>query len=193
MSESTNRLAENKLILLYLIYKMDLPLANSEICQFILERNYIDYFTLQQYLSELIDTNFLMKSKENNNTFYQITEQGESVLHYFYQHISEEKKNEILKYVFQNKGRIKQEYEVAAHYFPELNGDYTVKCSLCDGEGANLLDMSIAVPNQEQAKLICLNWKQNISYLYANILHIVTHPVPGESMPEQPPPSSLSQ
>ena len=42
--ESIRQLAEHKLIILHLLQKMGIALSNSEICQFLLEKNYMDYF-----------------------------------------------------------------------------------------------------------------------------------------------------
>ena len=53
--ESIRQLAEHKLIILHLLQKMGIALSNSEICQFLLEKNYMDYFSIQQYLTELVD------------------------------------------------------------------------------------------------------------------------------------------
>ena len=44
MQYSTKKLAEHKLIILHLLQKMGISLSNSEICQFLLEKNYMDYF-----------------------------------------------------------------------------------------------------------------------------------------------------
>ena len=49
MQYSTKKLAEHKLIILHLLQKMGISLSNSEICQFLLEKNYMDYFSVQQW------------------------------------------------------------------------------------------------------------------------------------------------
>ena len=54
-----NKLAENKLIILYLLSKMGVSLSNNDICQFALERNVMDYISVQQCLSELTDAKYL--------------------------------------------------------------------------------------------------------------------------------------
>ena len=163
MDYSVSRLAENKLIILYLVEKMGIALSNSEICQFSLEKNYMDYFSVQQYLSELVEAGWLEKNRDKNNTRYTLTDEGEEIINYFIKHISEEAKNEINLYVQENSRRIRAEYEVTAHYFLELNNDYLVKCSLCDGDGTNLMEISVPVATQQQAQLICKNWKKNVS------------------------------
>ena len=45
-----------KLIILYMLDKVDFPLSNAQLSEFILEKEYTDYFTLQQVISELVET-----------------------------------------------------------------------------------------------------------------------------------------
>lgn len=170
MQYSTKKLAENKLIILHLLQKMGISLSNSEICQFLLEKNYMDYFSVQQYLSELETAGWLEKTREQNNTRYTLTDDGEEVMNYFINRISEEVKNEINTYVRENSKRIRAEYAVTANYFPELNGDFLVKCGLCDDTGITLMEVSVAVVSKKQAQNICRNWKKNVNKYYREFL-----------------------
>ena len=45
-----------KLIILYMLDKVDFPLTNSQISEFVLDKGYTDYFKLQQALSCLLYT-----------------------------------------------------------------------------------------------------------------------------------------
>ena len=107
MQYSTKKLAEHKLIILHLLQKMGISLSNSEICQFLLEKNYMDYFSVQQYLAELESAGWLEKTREQNNTRYTLTDDGEEVINYFINRISDEVKNEINVYVHENSRRIR--------------------------------------------------------------------------------------
>ncbi len=164
------KLAENKLIILYLVQKMGISLTNSEICQFLLTKEYIDYFTAQEYLAELVDALWLEKMKEHNHTRYVLTEDGEDVINYFENHIPGSIKEEITEYANENNKRIRAEYAVTAHYFPESNGDFLVKCGLCDDNGSVLMEISAAVVSREQAQQVCKNWRKNVSTLYGSFL-----------------------
>lgn len=170
MPDSIRQLAENKLIILHLVQKMGIALSNSEICQFLLSKNYMDYFSVQQYLAELTDTGWLEKSREQNSTRYTLTDEGEEIINYFMHHISEEVKNEINLYVHDNSKRIRAEYAVTANYFPELNGDFLVKCGLCDDSGGILMEVSVSVVSKAQAQQICRNWRKNVNRYYRSIL-----------------------
>lgn len=63
------------MIILHLLQKGNF-LSNSEICQFLLEKNYVDYFSVQQYLAELESAGWLEKTREQNNTRYTLTDDG---------------------------------------------------------------------------------------------------------------------
>ena len=158
MQYSTKKLAENKLIILHLLQKMGISLSNSEICQFLLEKNYMDYFS------------WLEKTQEQNHTRYTLTDDGEEVMNYFINRISDDVKNEINTYVRENSKRIRAEYAVTANYFPELNGDFLVKCGLCDDSGATLMEVNVSVVSKTQAQQICRNWRKNVNIYYRDFL-----------------------
>ena len=91
-------------------------------------------------------------------------------MNYFISRISEDVKSEINTYVRENSKRIRAEYAVTANYFPELNGDFLVKCGLCDDSGATLMEISVSVVSKNQAQNICRNWRKNVNQYYREFL-----------------------
>lgn len=69
-----------KLIILYMLDKVDFPLTNSQISEFILNEGYTTYFKLQQALSELLDSGFIREESTHTRTFYHLTEEGEETI-----------------------------------------------------------------------------------------------------------------
>ena len=162
--------AENKLLLLYLIDKMEIPLTQSQISQFALEGDYINYFSLQQFLAEMVEVEYLEKSVDENKTYYSVTDQGLTALEYFKKRIPQEIKNKVNEYVSANRKSIKKDYEVTANYFYERNSnEYTVKCGIYEDE-TTLMELNLSVVSKDEAKLICKNWRQNVNELYGDIL-----------------------
>jgi hypothetical protein len=161
---------EGKLLLLYLIDKMDIPLSNSQISQFALEEDYMDYFVLQQNLTEMTQTGFLDKFQDNNTTRYTILDKGIESLEYFEKRIPFEIRNKINKYVIDNRKTIKKDYEITANYFYDhTNNEFIVKCGVYEDENM-LMELNISVVSKEQAKNICTNWKDNVKTMYRDIL-----------------------
>ena len=70
--ENTEELAQNKLLLLYLIKSAATVFTNTEITEFVLEKNYMNFFLVQQYLSELVESNFIeiINKKFQGGIFY---------------------------------------------------------------------------------------------------------------------------
>lgn len=181
MTDWIDQIAQRKLIILQLIKSMGIPLSNSEICQFLLNKDYMNYFTVQQYLSELVDVGWLKKNREQNSTRYTLTFDGEDTINYFSHHIPSDIKNEIRTYAKENSKRIREEYAVTANYFLELNGDYLVKCSLCDYNGAPMMEISLSVVSKEIAQNVCRNWRKNVSALYGSFMQqLAKEPTPNE-------------
>jgi ABC-type long-subunit fatty acid transport system fused permease/ATPase subunit len=161
---------ENKLILLYLIDKMDLPLSRSQITDFVREGEYMDYYTLQQTLADMVEGNYLDKAQDNNNTRYSITDEGITTLEYFESHIPVGIRAKINKYVKAHFDSVKRDYEVTSNYFVNSEtGEFIVKCGVYEDKCA-LMEISVSVVSREQAKLIQANWKAHVSDLYMSIL-----------------------
>ena len=64
-----------KLIVLYMLEKVDFPLTNGQISEFILEKGYTTYFTLQQAISEMVTAGFIREESTHNSTLYHLTEE----------------------------------------------------------------------------------------------------------------------
>ena len=83
MFDDTLDLAENKLLLLYIFRELDVPVTRNLITEIILENNFINYFILQPYLSELISSNFLLEFESEDVHKLKITDKGLTALELF--------------------------------------------------------------------------------------------------------------
>ena len=169
-----NKLAENKLIILYLLSKMGVSLSNNDICQFAMDRNIMDYISVQQCLMELTDSQYLESTTENGATRYNITKEGTTVLGFFQNRITEWLLSAANEYILNNKQRIKSEYEISANYFPEINGEYLVKCEVCGLDGNRIMGLDVVVPTKSQAIQICTNWKNNVNTICSTIFSAIS-------------------
>ena len=161
-------MAENKLILLYLIYQLDMPISWADLLDFAVP-NYMDYLDFQIYLQEMVENGIVEKLNEDNGYFYSITEDGTQCIRYFSKRIPESKLGSILAYVRKNKSRIKKEYSVYTNYFYYAENEYIVKCGIIEDD-APLIELNLTVASKDQAKLIRKNWKSNVSNIYNTIL-----------------------
>jgi predicted transcriptional regulator len=168
-----NKQIEHKIMLLYLINKMDIPLSNSQITQFALEENYMNFYSTQQYLKEMVEIEYLDTSTDNNTTRYTITGDGIKALDTLAGQIPTHLKNRITKYVAQNRKEVMKGFETTAnHFYDHDTSEYIVKCGVYDYDTL-LMELNLSVVNKEQALIICNNWKANVGRLHAQIINIL--------------------
>ncbi|TCT14650.1 uncharacterized protein DUF4364 [Natranaerovirga pectinivora] len=169
MNSSDFELNLNKLIILFMLDTINLPMTNSQISDILLEKSYTNYFSLQQSISELVDTGLLHTGEINHNTRYSITENGKQTLFYFSNRIPESIKEEILGFLKENKYKLRNEVEVTAEYIPEKNNDWTIHCVAKENE-TTLIEFKLNVVSKQQAIEMCENWKNNSHAIYSSIL-----------------------
>ena len=182
MPGKLDELAENKLIILFLLYQMDMPMSTAQLIDFAVGGEYMDYFSFQQYIAQLAEAGMVESStSESNSTTYSITTEGEEAVRIFSPSITYSLRTAICKYVLDNKKRIKREFEVVANYFYKAENDYIVKCGIYDEDMA-LMEISVSVVSKEQAKVIKRNWKEHVTDLYGKILSNLLDENTGNSM-----------
>ena len=169
MYDNSLELAENKLLLLYILKNIRYPISNSQLTDIVLENNLINYFLLQQYLSQLISSEFLKYEESNEKQLICMTEKGEKVLSFFQDRISEKKIKLIDEYIKNCISNIKKELTITADYIPENNDTFIVKLKAVENETL-LLDLRVSVGSKKQAISLCAKWKENPSDIYTKII-----------------------
>lgn len=158
-----------KLIVLYMLNKVDFPLTNAQMSSFILDRGYTTYFTLQSVLSELSETHMIRVETIRNCSYYTITESGSEALHFFQNRISSQIRDEIDAYITENKMRLRDEVSVIADYYKNTADEYSVHCVVKE-KYANPIELTITVPDESQAKRVCRNWKEHCQTIYEFVM-----------------------
>lgn len=169
MFESAIELAENKLIIIYILKKINMPISNIQLTDIILENNFMNYFSLQQYITELMSSSFIKYIKYNNKKRITITEKGQKVFSLFGDRISNSKKEMLDEYLNAHMENIKKEITITADYTIENSNNYLVNLKACESNNT-LLDIKIGVSSNKQAREICERWKKNSSIMYKKIV-----------------------
>ena len=97
-----------KLIILFMLDKVDFPLTTSQISEFILEKEYTNYFTIQQALNELTDSHLVRADTMRGTTYYQNTDEGKNTVTYFGDRIPQAIVDDIMSYLDQNRYTLKK-------------------------------------------------------------------------------------
>ena len=135
-------------MILYMLSRVNFPLNNNQISEFMLSNNYTDYFTLQEVLNDLTESNFIAADVYRNTTQYHLTEEGTDTIAFFNTRISNAIKDDIEQYLTDNKYELKNEVGTIA-----------------------LIELSLSVPLEEQANAMCSKWKDASQEIYDFIMH----------------------
>lgn len=158
-----------KLIILYMLDRVDFPLSNSQISEFILNEGYTNYFKLQQVLAEMIDSGFIREESTHSRTFYHLTEEGEQTIKYFKTDLSPEIQEDIEEYLREKKYDLKNEVAVKADFYRNANDEYSIRCQVIE-HNAPLIDLTVTAPTEAEAETIANNWTQKNEEIYALIM-----------------------
>lgn len=158
-----------KLIVLYMLDKVDFPLTNSQISEFILDEGYTTYFKLQQTIAELVESGFIREESTKSRTFYHLTDEGAQTLCFFRSDISPAIQKDIDTFLREKKYELKEEVSVKSDYYRSSGGEYTVICQVIERD-APLIDLKLTVPSQSEAETIADNWQKKNQEIYAGIM-----------------------
>lgn len=158
-----------KVIVLYFLSKVEQPLSKTRILDFILERDYTDYLTIQTVFSELSDNGLVSEKKVMNRTLLSLTEEGRATLNLFQNELTDEIRRDIDLYLRDKRAALKQELAVTGDYHLLPGGSYMADLTLRENNSV-LLSLSLPLPTEELARDVCDKWKVCHEEVYALLM-----------------------
>ena len=166
-----------KLMVLYMLNKVNFPLTNSQLTKFFLDNDYTTYFTLQQVLSDLCESKLIKSRMVGNSTRYEISSDGRETLGFFGKDISGAAISDMDAYIKTNKFRLRDEVGTAADYYKD-GSEYIVRCEVREGKNV-LFSVNLSVPDEDEARMICSNWPTSSQELYSYTIKKLLQPKEG--------------
>lgn len=161
-----------KLIILYMLQRVSFPLTKSQVCDFILGKEYTGFLTLQQALSELEDAALVSTRSMQNRTHLLITEAGAETLDYFGNRISDAIKADVDAYLRENELELRNEVAIQSSYYKSTSGEYEAQL-IAKERGNELINIRLTVPLEEMAVTICDNWQKRNEEIYQYLTEVL--------------------
>lgn len=165
----TEALKLYKLMILYMLNKVDFPLTSSQITEFVLDEGYTTYFKLQQALGELIESGFIREEATHRRTFYHLTEEGRQTIRFFKNDISREIQQDIDTFLSHKKYEFKNEVSVKADYYRNSGGEYSVCCKVIE-RAEPLIELTVTVPAENEARAVADRWMDKNQEIYSLVM-----------------------
>ena len=158
-----------KLIVLYMLNKVKFKLSYSQISEFILEKEYTNFMTLQQVISDLQDTELIKTDTLNNRTYFTITDEGRNTLSYFGNRIGEAIIQDIDSFLAQKNLELKNEASITATYYKSTSGEFEADL-VAKEKDTILAEIKLSVPTEDMAVTICDNWQDKNQSIYKYLM-----------------------
>ena len=152
--------------------RVKFPITTAQISNYILEKEYTNFLTLQQVISELPEANLINARTVNNRTHLQITDEGRETLYYFDNRINDTIKAEINDYFHDNEFDLREEVSVLSNYYKSTSGEYEAHL-IAKERGNNLVEIKLSVPTKEVAESICDNWQKKNQDVYQELVRLL--------------------
>lgn len=154
-----------KLIILYMLNRVSFSLTTAQVSDFILEKEYTNFLTLQQAINELTDAGMISPHAIRNRTHLGITAEGKQTLDFFGNRINAAIKKDIDTYFRENEFILRNEVSVQGDYYKSTSGEYEAHLVAKDKD-IKLVDLTLSVPSEEIAAAICDNWQRKNQEIY---------------------------
>ena len=161
-----------KLKLLFLLEKMEIPLTENNIIDISTSRNnWFTYLDLKEALYELIEVGFVYtEQNDNDETRYSITFDGRNCLSHFYYRIPKDIREKMTSFAQDNRMNLKRSKEYVSEYNKNNDSTYTVTLKIKEPElGTSLLEIKLKTPNRTSAIETTKKWADKAPQIYENI------------------------
>lgn len=173
-----NDIVTKKLIILFLMEKMEIPLTENNIIDICyVKNNWINYMDCIDLLYHLADARLVYKNNcKENELRYTLTFEGRDCLSLFYKKIPKELRDEITEYSKNNKLDIKISQEYVSRYDKNEDGSYTLTFKIYEPlVNQPLFHLSVKAPTRQSAEEACAKWRNKApavyEYIYENLIN----------------------
>lgn len=171
--ENTTALAENKVLILYILNKLSDGIIEDSLYKIISSINNVNYFYFKEVLTDLLDSKLVgILTKDEEESILKITSEGNNALSLTQDvlpGILQLKADNVLKNIFSS---ITDETSIIAEFIPKNENDYTIKCKIIENN-ETIFEVRTFAGSRDRAKKIVDNWNENASKIYPQILDLL--------------------
>ena len=171
-SDATTTLAENKVLILYILTRVSRDIKQDDLFKIITSINDINYFYFKQILTDLIDSKLVGSYTKEEEPVVRITSEGKNA--YI---LTKDVLPGLLKLKADNKFKeefknLAEESSVVAEFIPKNENDYTVKCKIIENN-ETVFEVRTFAGSRKRAKKIVDNWNKKANHIYPKILDLL--------------------
>lgn len=169
ITSDTDMLAENKVLILYILSRVNKPITNDLLYSIVKNANDLNYFYFQQFLLDLIDTRYIKSFENETQNLYEITPEGKNTLNLTLDLLPGIIKLKVDTNLKSNLEDFDNSESIVAEFTPKSEKEYNVECKIVEN-GEVIFEIKTLAYSRMQAQTIVENWKSNATKLYPKFL-----------------------
>jgi hypothetical protein len=158
-------IAQNKLLILYLLRSISMPLSEMQILRIVTENGWISYFDMKECMFELIESKLVEQRETPSGDFYAISELGRNTLFYFEKELLGSLRKSIDAYCEANRDDLRLETELSAEYVRIDEGEYKVMLKVLENQ-IPVFELNLITYSKESAEAFIKKWKDVAPKIY---------------------------
>ena len=174
LSSSSEVLAENKVLILYILDQINEPVLDSTLLEVVSSVTDLNYFYFQQFLLDLLGSKYIIKYEKDDNTFYELSPDGKRILDLTISIIPGIMKLRVDTNLKPCIDKIAEELSVISDFTPDGENGFFVDCKIIDRNKV-IFSIKVSAGSREQAKIIVDNWKKNAVKIYPKLLETLSN------------------
>ena len=175
INTDSETLAENKVLILYILDQTHKPITNDNLYKLVLTAVDMNYFYFQQFLLDMINTNFIVSYTKETQEVYELTELGKNTLDLTLDILPGIVKLKVDTNLKNTLEAVEEEHSIVAEYTPKNENNYIINCRIIENN-ETVFEIKTFAYSREQAKEIVDNWKNNAEKIYPNVLELLHNP-----------------
>ena len=174
LNSDEQSLAESKILLLYILSKVNKPISHNELLDLVTSIVDMNYFYFQQFLLDLLEDNYIFTYKKETADIYEITEEGKNAIDLTIDIIPGILKLQVDSRFKENLDNVKDKFSISAEYTPLTEREFSVRCKIIENN-ITIFNLQAHAGSREQAKKIVDNWNTNATEMYPKLLDILVN------------------
>lgn len=168
-------LAENKVLILYILDQTHKPISNDNLYKLVLTAVDMNYFYFQQFLLDMINTKFVVSYTKEDQLIYELTDLGKNTLDLTLDILPGIVKLKVDTNLKSTLEKVEEEHSIIAEYTPKNENNYVINCKIVENN-ETVFEVKTFAYSREQAKEIVDNWKNNAEKIYPKVLDLLHDP-----------------
>ncbi len=171
-SDDTTILAENKVLILYILNLSNKEFKQDDLFNIITSINNMNYFYFKQLLTDLIDSNLVGSYTKEAEIVVKITSKGKEAYNLtkdVLPGLTKLKADNIFNKEFPS---IEEASSITAEFIPKNENEYTIKCKIVENN-ETIFEVKTFAGSRDRAKRIVDNWNKNATFIYPQILNLL--------------------